>query len=312
LKINSKEEISVTKKVIGIDIGGTQVRVGLIDETLQIIRKEVASTASCRCKLDLFRMIKEMIDKIDPTAEVQKIGFALPVPWMPNLETITDATNIVFLENVKVSEIKEFFNGYEVCIENDVNVVAMLEAKVGSAKNYKHSLYMTVSTGIGSGIIINQEIFHGTHGFGGEIGNIQITDSKGCYSCGTLENLCSGLALEEKSKALFGEESTASLLFEKFQSGDIEALRAIDEWVEYFSSGMASVIHSFDPGIIVLGGSVIQHNQWLVEKVVEKTREKVFSSLVNQVRMVVSKFGSDVGMIGAGFLVINNKKEQVK
>jgi glucokinase len=299
----------VTNKVIGIDIGGTKVRVGLIDETLQLIRKEVASTASCRSKQDLFRTIKEMIVKIDPTDEVQKIGFALPVPWTPKLETITDATNIVFLENVKVSEIEEFFAEYEVCIENDVNVVAMLEANVGSAKNYKHSLYITVSTGIGSGIIINQEIFHGTHGFGGELGNIQITDSKGCFSCGTLENLCSGLALEKKSKALFGEESTASLLFEKFQSGDIAAKQAIDEWIEYFSSGMASVIHCFDPGIIVLGGSVIEHNQWLVEKVVEKTRGKVFSSLVNQVKMIVSKFGNDAGIIGAGFLVINKNKE---
>jgi glucokinase len=303
----------VTNKVIGIDVGGTKVRVGLIDETLQLIRKEVASTASCRNKQDLFQMIMEMIDKIDPMAEVQKIGFALPVPWTPKLETITDATNISILENVKVSEIVAFFAGYEVCIENDVNVVALLEAKMGSSKSYKHSLYITVSTGIGSGIIINQEIFHGTHGFGGEIGNIQLTDSKGCFSCGTLENLCSGLALEEKSKTLFGGESTASLLFEKFQSGDIAALRAIDEWVEYFSSGMASVIHSFDPGIIVLGGSVIQHNQWLVEKVVEKTREKVFSSLVNHVKMVVSKFGNDAGIIGAGFLVINKKsKEPVK
>lgn len=298
----------MTKKVIGIDIGGTSVRVGLIDENLNLLSKEVANTSDFSSQNDLFHAIKEMIQKVDSAGETSKIGICLPIPWTPDLEEIVDAINISYLDTVKISEIKNYFKEYEVYIENDMNVIAILEANLGSSKEYKHSLYVTVSTGIASGVIINREIFHGTNGYGGEVGNIQLTDSHGNFSEGTLENLCSGLALEQKSKQLFGEEADARLLFEKFHEGNELAEEAVDDWIEYFSSGMASIIHCFDPEIIILGGSVIMNNEWLIEKVVEETKEKVFPNLVNKVNIVISKFGNDVGILGAGFLAIKNTK----
>lgn len=300
----------MTEKVIGFDIGGTNVRVGLIDENLQLLSKKVTDTSSFQTKEELFTSIKETIRELDPSEEVKKMGVVLPVPLTLGIEMLSDATNVPYLESVHISEIHEFFKEYEVFIENDVNAVAVLEANIGSAKEHPYSLYITVSTGIGSGIIINREVFHGTHGYGGEVGSIQLSDSKGGFSNGTLENLCSGMALEQKSKSLFGDNGTSRLLFEKYQEGDAGAIQAIGEWIEYFSSGMASLIHCFDPGIIVLGGAVIQHNQWLVETISEKTKEKVFSNLVNKVKMVVSEFGNDAGLIGAGYMALKNNKKQ--
>lgn len=300
----------MTEKVIGFDIGGTNVRVGLIDENLQLLSKKVADTSSFQTKEELFTSIKETIRELDPSEEVKKMGIVLPVPLTPGIEMLSDATNVPFLESVQISEIREFFKGHEIFIENDVNAVAILEANIGSAKEHQYSLYITVSTGIGSGIIINREVFHGTHGYGGEIGSVQLSDSKGGFSKGTLENLCSGTALEQKSKSLYGDNATSRLLFEKYQEGDEGAIQSIGEWIEYFSSGMASLIHCFDPGIIVLGGAVILHNQWLVEKILEKTKEKVFSNLVNKVKMVVSEFGNDAGLIGAGYMALKNNNKQ--
>lgn len=294
----------MTEKVIGFDIGGTNVRVGLIDENLQLLSKKITDTASFQTKDELFTSIKDTIRVLDPSEEVKKMGVVLPVPIRPGIEMLSDATNVPYLESVQISEIHEFFKEYEVFIENDVNAVAVLEANIGSAKEHQFSLYITVSTGIGSGIIINRELFHGTHGYGGEVGSIQLSDSKGGFSNGTLENLCSGTALEQRSKSLFGDNATASTLFEKYQEGDVGAIQAIGEWIEYFSSGMASLIHCFDPGIIVLGGAVIQHNQWIVEKILEKTKKKVFANLVNKVKMVVSEFGNDAGLIGAGYMAL--------
>jgi glucokinase len=185
----------MNESVIGVDIGGTNIRVGLVNGDLELERKETALTGSFQSADELFKQIQQMIENVDTNKKARKIGIAMPVPWKDNTAYIVDATNIPCLENMPIRTIQSYFPEYEVYFENDVNVIAFLESEHGASKAYKHSMYITVSTGIGSGIIVNNEILHGAHGYAGEIGSMIVSDTNKNHSSlysGTLESLCSG------------------------------------------------------------------------------------------------------------------------
>lgn len=303
------------ESVIGVDIGGTNIRVGLIDEHLNLIRKETAQTDDFKSSHELFEYLLEMIEKVNEKKSAKKIGIAIPVPWRDGFKRLFDVTNIPYLEGFEVGEAASYFPGYEVYFENDVNVVAILESACGASKEYDHSMYITVSTGIGSGVILNKKIYHGAHGYAGEVGSIIISDSKAHRSAeteGSFESLCSGVALEKVSKSLFGNMASVKLLFEKYQEGDAKAIEAIQRWIDYFSSGITSLMHSFDPNVIVLGGSVIQNNQWILEKIEESTKNKVFMNLKDKVKILISNFGDNAGLIGAGYVALQKSKGENK
>lgn len=290
--------------VIGVDIGGTNVRVGLVSEKLALIRKETALTDSFGNAEALFAGIRKMVETVDPERKADKIGIALPVPWKSDTACIADAVNIPYLENMPVRAIRAHFPGHGVYFENDVNVIACLESEQGASKGSSHSVYITVSTGIGSGIIVHNEIMHGAHGYAGEIGSMIISDKDNNHASlysGTLESLCSGKALEEESKKLYGESAATQTLFERFRQQDAPAVRAIESWVEYFSRAIASLMQTMDPDVFVIGGSVIDNNVWLIDKVLENAKNKVLDNLKASIRIVSPKFGGDAGVIGAGY-----------
>lgn len=303
-------------KMIGVDIGGTNIRVGLINGDLQLLKKETVLTSSFRNTIDFFEQIRKTIEAINANSEATKIGMALPVPWTDSMEKISDATNLPFLEDVSVNEIKSFFPEYELYFENDVNVITLLESDYGASQNFNHSIYITVSTGIGSGMILNNSIFRGKHGYAGEIGSMIISDeNKNHFSLynGTLESLCSGTALGEESVNLYGEGATAKFLFDQYQNGDVNAIGVVEAWINYFSSAIASLMQIIDPEVFVLGGAVIYHNQWLIEEIIKSTKNKVFKQLKDKVNIVISQFGPDAGVIGAGYIAIKkSSKRSVK
>ncbi|QOS78199.1 ROK family protein [Paenibacillus sp. JNUCC31] len=301
----------MSNSVIGVDIGGTNIRVGLVNEQLELVRKETALTSDFRSADEIFKFVKRVIEKVDHHKTADKIGIALPVPWKERTEIIYDATNIPSLEGTNTEFIKRFFPGYEVYFENDVNVVTLLESEHGASQAYEQSIYITVSTGIGSGIILNNQVLHGAHGYAGEIGSMVIADNGKSHSPlhpGTLEALCSGRALEKESQNLYGSEATAHLLFEKYRQHDEKAAGVVNTWVEYFSGAIASLMQTIDPDIFVIGGAVIHNNQWLIDKIVESAKTKVFEHLSDKVKVALPKFGPDAGVIGAGYMALKNNK----
>ncbi|RAP74802.1 ROK family protein [Paenibacillus montanisoli] len=289
------------ESVIGVDIGGTNIRVGLLDGRLELIRKETALTGDFRSVDELFGLVQRLIAVVDPEGSARKIGIALPVPWREGTERIVDSTNVPCLEGLSVRQAKGYFPRHQVVLENDVNVIALLESAHGASKGRKHSMYITVSTGIGSGLILNGDIFHGANGYAGEVGGLIVSDN-------TLEALCSGEALEKASRLLFGEEATAPMLFERYRASDARAAGVVALWVERFSNAIASFMQMFDPEIFVIGGSVIHHNPWLIDEVIESARNKVLDHLKEKIHAVMPAFGPDAGVIGAGYAALNHFK----
>lgn len=298
--------------VIGVDIGGTNVRVGLVNEKLEIVNKETALTHEFRTAEELFIAIRLMIGFIDANRRANKIGMAIPVPWRGDTEVIADATNIPYLENVSIRAIQSYFPEHEVYFENDVNVIAYLESEQGASQGSSHSMYITVSTGIGSGIILGNEILHGAHGYAGEIGSMIVSDQRNDDGNETLESLCSGKALDDESKRLYGGDATSSHLFERYLAKDKSAAEVVALWVERFARAVASLMQTFDPDMFVLGGAVIDNNRWLIDQVIDKVKSKVLHNLRSSIRIASPAFGPDAGIIGAGYTALRQSQKALR
>jgi glucokinase len=298
--------------VIGVDIGATNIRAGLIGKDLSVIRMETAVTRSFETAGEMFSEIFRMAQRVDPQKNAKKIGIALPVPWNDQTKVIKDADNIPVINGIRMEYIQSRFPGLEVFFDNDVNAAGLLEAEKGAAKGKSYSLYMTVSTGIGMGVYYNGQMIRGDNGYAGEAGRMiigQASEEEGIKEQ-TLESLCSGRALDARSKLLYGESSDAEYLFEKFKDKEKMAVKVINDWIEHFSSAVASIVQLMDPGAFVLGGAVICRNPWLMDEVENKINEKLYANLRGKMKLAICEFGAEAGVIGAGYMALNQAKKQ--
>ncbi|MEF7564062.1 ROK family protein [Bacillus infantis] len=297
--------------VIGVDIGATNIRVGLIGKELSVIRMETAVTRSFKTADEMFGEIFRMAERVDPQKNAKKIGIALPVPWNEQTQVIKDADNIPVLDGIRIEYIQSCFPGLEVYFDNDVNAAGLLEAEQGAAAGKSYSLYMTVSTGIGMSVYYNGQMIRGDNGYAGEAGRMiigQASEEEGTKEM-TLESLCSGRALDARSKLIYGESADAEYLFEKFKDKEEIAVKVIKEWIEHFSRAVASIIQLMDPGAFVLGGAVICCNPWLIDEINHKMKEKLYANLRGKIKLGICEFGGEAGVIGAGYMALNQAKE---
>lgn len=288
------------EKVLGIDIGGTNIRVVRMNSQLEIEHRESAQMAEFQSQEDFLKGLAELVGQTDPNREAKKAGIGFPAPIVTGQSFLTDITNIPYLEGMSIEKLKEVLLGYELFLENDVNVIALLEASQGAAKGKNNIVYITVSTGIGSGVIINRDIYRGAGGYAGEIGSIIVSDQEPF----TLEDLCSGKALEQAARKQYGENAGAKELFEAKKQGDSAAVRFLDQWLEWLSVGFAAVIQTLDPEMIVLGGPVIVHNPWVIGEVKNRIGGKLLGRLSERICLETAEFGLDAGVLGAGNLAL--------
>jgi len=289
------------KYAIGIDVGGTWVRVALVDHAMNVIKKTATRTSEFKTVDDYLDELKRMVNEVDEANLTTKMGMVVPAPWKDNMTHFRDATNVPFLEGVATQKVKSYFPNHHVSFENDVNVVALLESQIESRSAYESLLYITVSTGIGSGIVINNQIWQGAFGYAGEVGNM-IVSERDKELVFVLEDICSGLALDVAAKSFYGDNSTSKTLFEAYDRGEACAIETIDSWFETFSDALASLMHVINPEILVLGGAVIYHNQWLIEELTRRTKPKLFENLREYLKIELSHYGSNSGVLGGAQL----------
>jgi len=289
------------KHVIGIDVGGTWVRVARIDEEMKVVKKVAARTSDFTSVNEFLDGLKRMLDEVDAMKIANQIGMVVPTPWKDGMTHLQDATNVPFLEGVAIDQIKKNFPNHTVFFENDVNVVALLESKTPERKSLDSLVYITISSGIGSGMLINGQLWQGAKGYAGEVGNMIVSSGESELVI-VLEDVCSGLALDVASKSLYGENATAETLFAAYEHGDEWASDTISAWLETFSDALASLMHVINPDVFVLGGGVITNNEWLVEALCEKTQVKLFENLREHLKIELTYYGEDSGILGGAQL----------
>jgi glucokinase len=275
-------------KLIGVDLGGTKITAALIEND-KIVRQFTCPTPYDQEKMVVVDAISAAITEVfDP--EIQGIGIG--VPSLVDLEknVVIDVTNIPSWDTVPLKQLLEDRFARPVFVNNDANCFALGEKHFGNGKPYRNLVALTIGTGLGAGIIIDNHLYSGQLCGAGEFGNIYYLDSN-------IENYCSGMFF--KNRNLSGKEEARKAL-----NGDAEAQKLFDELGHHLARGLGNVLFALAPEAIILGGSVSQSLP-LFEKSMRRTFEDFpFQRLYHNLQFVVSD-NTDMAILGAASLVID-------
>lgn len=293
------------KYYIGVDLGGTNVRVAKVSELGDVIQEVKEPSEVKQGRDHVVAKIIRMIKTLDNYQEAKGIGLAVPGPVDTQKRVMTIATNVPGFEGFEFAKIMEEELKLPVYLDNDVNAAGIGEAVLGAGKDYPIVYYVTISTGIGGAAIINGKVLSGRYGYAGEIGNIIIDRNRKKHNflnIGAVENEASGLAIIRKASEVFGYEFTsAKELFDLAANNDPQAMKMVDELAYDIAVMLSAIAHVIDPHIFVFGGGVMKSKDVFFPLV-----EKHFQSLVHEkmrdVKFETAKL-SEPGIIGAAMLV---------
>ncbi|WP_232735694.1 ROK family protein [Alteribacter populi] len=291
-------------KTIGIDLGGTSVRVALVDEAGAILTQEKTATESEKGVEAFLEKVAGMVERVIGEEEVSEIGLGSPGPLNPFDGVILDPPNLVGWENVKLKALLEARTGLRVTLDNDANAAALAEAKVGAGKAEESLVYITVSTGVGAGIILGGNLYVGAQGNAGEIGNMVVQPggrAQGNLNAGSLEGLASGTAIGRMGEEILGATGDAKEVFDRAMKGEEAAKKIIDEAVGFLAIGVANLANSFNPSVFVFGGGVMQQ-EMVLPLLTEKVRTMLYPSMKRHLNLRKADLGTEAGVIGAAFL----------
>ena len=310
---------------LGVDLGGTNIAVGLVDENMTLVAKKSTPTGADRAGeliVDDIAMLCKTICEENGVAlsDIACIGIATPGIANSATGVVEYANNLPFRQFPIADLLKERVGVANIKIANDANAAAWGEAVAGAAKGSANNIMITLGTGVGGGIIIDNKIYAGFNSAGGELGHIVIeVDGVPC-SCGRRgcwEAYSSATALirmtEEKiaecrangrdSLMLKAEKVSGRTACDAMRQGDAAAKEVYDKYVKYLASGITTIINIFQPEVISLGGGVSNEGQSLIDAILPTVRKEQYGGgIVAMTDIRIAKLGNDAGIIGAAML----------
>ncbi len=303
---------------LGIDIGGTNIKLGLVKDNgeIQVSGKiptrgeEGPSAAASRVK-EWF--IEHCIDRQD--AKAAGIGCAGLIDGKGGFLHVSP--NLRGWENVPLAEVFTGELSLPAFLDNDVNCAAYGEFRKGAGKGTKYFICMTMGTGLGGGIIIDGSLYRGSRGFAGEIGHtVVLAGGPGC-SCGSkgcLEALVGAGAIVDRARGLLGgkresmlddnDDLTVEMISKAAFSGDKLAAKVFKETGRFLGIGIANLVHLFNPEVIAIGGGVAGAGDFLFEPARKSFREHVMDDILADARIVPAQLGNKASFLGAAFLAM--------
>lgn len=292
------------KTYIGVDLGGTNVRAAIVDEDGKVLIQKKSPSYAQEGKEKVMNTIINLIKSLPDYESCSGIGVGVPGPCDEKTGSMVLATNLPGFEGYSIAnKLEETFH-MPSFIDNDANVAALAEALVGAGKGKKVVYYVTLSTGIGGGLVINGECISGKHGFTGEIANIIIdrNRSKVNYlAVGAIENEASGTAITRKANEKASKKyKHAGEVFEDAHNGDLIAKEIVDNVARDLAQLFATIACVCDPDIFILGGGMMQSSDLFLPSVIEKFKEISHTQLHDD-EFVLASF-EEPGVIGAAML----------
>ncbi len=301
---------------VGIDLGGTKTAVGLVDAGGKVISREIFPTGDPETTIE--GMMKSIDDILTGAGDIKGIGIGSPGPIDSGKGVVVCPPNLPLWRDVPLADTLKDRYGTDVFLNNDANVAALGEWLFGSGRGESNFIYMTVSTGIGGGAVLNGRFYQGENSNALEIGHATIDyrgPRCGCGNYGCFEAMASGTALARfaREALLAGDDSglsgcgeiRAEDVFDAARKGDALAVRLVDDEAMYLGIGLANVINSFNPGMIAIGGGVSQAWDMYYDGMMKVIAERALPTNSRAVKVVRAKLGGDIGIIGAASLVYN-------
>ncbi|MBE6541397.1 MAG: ROK family protein [Ruminococcaceae bacterium] len=315
---------------IGVDLGGTNIAIGIVNDKYEIVKKGSTPTKPERgadaIVEDMAILSKKLMSELGITIdEIEYIGVATPGTANSSSGIIEYANNIPFLNYPISAKLSALMENKPVYIENDANAAAKAEAIAGVAAGSPISVMITLGTGVGGGVIIDGKVYSGFNFAGAELGHIVIEKDgrpcscgrKGCweaYSSATgLVNITKDRILEARAAGrktsmedMIGGDLakvSARTAFTAMKQGDELAAEVVDEYISYLACGIANIINIFQPNILSIGGGVCNEGEYLTKPLGEKVWSEVYSRQgTPRTQIKIAQLGNDAGIIGAAVL----------
>lgn len=304
---------------IGIDLGGTKIAGGLVDDDGIIIKKNSVPTRSERGSdaviEDIYNLIENLIEN-QLQSTIKGIGIGIPGIADPRTGEVIVCVNLNWY-NVPLKEKLSDKIALPIYIDNDATVAGVAEFTVGQKGQYKDAVMLTLGTGVGGGVMIDGKVVSGHHGIGSELGHMIIGESLYTCNCGRngcLETFASSTAIIHYAKYLL-QNGTKSLImdyvdgdlsmidgeviFKAAQNGDEVASAIVNRMVKYLSIGIMNIVSTIDPEIVVLGGGLSHAGDFLIKKVNAKLETLKYFKAIECAKVEISKLKNDAGIIGA-------------
>jgi glucokinase len=320
------------RPVVALDIGGTKILAALVSARYEVLDRELAPTPADSGPQEINRSLFMAIDRLLQksrlaASDVAAIGLAAAGIIDSARGLITVSPNLPGWEDIPLRDLVSARYGAYTALVNDASAAALGEYRLGAGRGLHNMVYLTISTGIGGGLIVNGQLYLGSSGSAGELGHMVI-DVNGpedtCGNFGCLESLASGRAIAREAikRIKKGQASALSMAF----SGKIESITARDVAVAagsgdslakevvrqaavYLGIGLTNIVNIFNPDTIVIGGGVAKMGELLLEPARQVVAERAFKLPASAVKIVPARLGDDAGVLGAALFARQQKAE---
>lgn len=283
--------------ILAIDIGGTMIKYGLVSSDGEILSTDKIETEAEKGLENILNKIDNIFKKYK---ENNPVGIAVSGTGQINgiIGKVIGGNPIIpnWIGTNLVKILEKKYN-LPIVLENDVNCVALGEKWIGAGKNLKNFICLTIGTGIGGGIILNNQLFRGENFVAGEFGHILI--KKGEFEQFASTTALIRLVKERTRKTLNGKE-----IFDLEKKEIVEYQEVISEWIENLTDGLSSIVYCFNPANIILGGGVIEQGEALINRVKNSLFKKIGLQFKEKLNIIQAKLGNNAGMIGASYLLL--------
>ncbi len=321
----------MSETILAVDLGGTLIRTARMNPEGEIsacVREPIHAERGRDVTLP---HVIDAIRRVAPTdgAAIEAIGISAPGPVDPWQGRVINLTNIPGWQNLPLVDILSREFGCPVWLGNDGNVAALAEQRFGAARGVRDLIYMTISTGIGGGIILDDRLLLGTRGLAAEVGHMTIeVDGPRCPcgNIGCLEVLANGAAIARYAREAIQQgrqtaiadlahgdlgQVTARVVNEAAQQGDAVAIELYRRAGFYVGIGIVNLMHMFNPAMFVLGGGVTHAGDFLFGPIRATVKERAMHDYWVEVPIVPAALGDDVGLLGALALVLSQPETSV-
>ncbi len=309
--------------VVGLDLGGTKILSVCLDPSLSVVGRDYRETgAEDGPDAVIARMVESARAAADGR-ELRAIGVSAPGPLDIGRGIVTEAPNLPGWINIPLQQRIRETSGLPAWIENDANAGAVAEQRVGAGRGSNHMVLVAVGTGVGGGLILNGNLYHGASGGAGEVGHMTVDPGGaicGCGRVGCLEAVAAGRTLDAAAREIAAaepegvlariarseaEEPNARMLDLAAADGDPAAIAALTRAGGYLGAGLTNLTNLLNPDIIVIGGSV-RKSQIYVRSAIEVLDRDAFAQHRADVRIVEAELGDEAPAIGAALIAIEN------
>lgn len=291
-------------KRVGIDIGGTQLRVAIFDEQNEILSVEKFSNELSTPPAESCQPLIDFINDNKEHYQFNSVGIGAPGPLNLRLGRIVNPPNLPSWWNFDIVRHFEDATGVKTSLNNDANIAGLAEAVHGAGRGYESVFFIGMSTGVGGAYVVDQKIVEGANSMTAEIWNMPVSfdtyKRHDDVNPGSLNETCSGSAIARMGTEIAGRAVSSKEVFDLAQAGDSAMSELLDSVVNNMARGIAIISAVVDPEIFVIGGSVALHNPWLLPRIQDVADPMVLAPKFLRIRL--ARYGDDAGLLGASLL----------